>query len=526
MSSSRSLTRISCLLLCSLLACVAEPEAGVPGSTGSTGTSMGVTSTGTEEAAASEPVEPSEAESPMASAPLEAEAVVADAADVVDAAEAEPPLAHWVAKRTTAVLAEPRWGAEIRGRIDMGAPFAIYEQAPGKGCSGAGWARVGALGFACLRDAEPSRRQPRAQPPVAAERVVPFIYAKAKANAAGELLAPVPRYRSAASLAAGEAPVDWLQPHHQYAFIESRRVAGVGLILLDRNRRAVRADAMELERPSQFAGRDLEARPVPGGVVAAWSAEAPTPVRAAPGLTAELSGQISYHREIHVDPTPVVADGIDWYALRGEGLPVGFVSEEDIRRWIPAEPLADVRADETWIDVELSQQTLTLWQGAEPVFVTLISSGAGDNPTPRGIFRIWHKQALGDMRSLPGAVDSYTVEDVPWVQYFHRRFALHTAFWHNKFGRKRSHGCINLSPRDAARVFAATTPTMPPGWTFVYEHEEEAGTVVRIRKGTAPVMDRRRAIGDEPAAGEETAVDDEPSREVAAGPAGDDMAAP
>ncbi|HEY0133611.1 MAG TPA: L,D-transpeptidase, partial [Nannocystis sp.] len=433
--------------------------------------------------------------------------------------EAEPAVAHWVARRTTAVLAEPRWGAEIRGRIDMGAPFAIYEMVEGKGCSGAGWARVGALGFACLRDAEVTKRQPKAQPPVPADRVVPFTYAKPRADAAGELLAPVPRYRNVAALAAGDAPVDWLQAHHQYAFIESRRVPGVGLVLLDRNRRAVRADAMELERPSHFAGRELDARPVPDGVVAAWSAEAPTPVRKAPGLEAAVVGQIPYHREIQVDPAPVEVDGLDWYALRGE--PAGFVSEEDIRRWIPGAPLPGMRADETWIDVELSQQTLTLMRGQEPVFVTLISSGAGDNPTPRGIYRIWHKQALGDMRSLPGAVDSYTVEDVPWVQYFHRRFALHTAFWHNKFGRKRSHGCINLAPRDAARVFAATTPTMPPGWTFVYEHEEEAGTVVRIRKGTAPVPDRRRAIGDAPAAGEETA-DDEPARESA----DDDMAAP
>ena len=74
-------------------------------------------------------------------------------------------------------------------------------------------------------------------------------------------------------------------------------------------------------------------------------------------------------------------------------------------------------------------------------------------------------------------------------------FALHAAFWHNKFGRRRSHGCVNLAPLDAARVFAATSPAMPPGWTFVYEHEDEPGTTVRIRKGTAPVVDRRQAIG-------------------------------
>lgn len=511
--SSFRRSRISSLLLCSLsLACVAEPEAG------SAGTSTGGVTSGFEEVVPSEPV-------PATPAAEVHEEVVAVADAVAEAVEAEPAIAHWVARRTTAVLAEPRWGAEIRGRIDMGAPFAIYEQVEGKGCSGAGWARVGALGFACLRDAEVTKRQPKVQPPVPADRVVPFTHAKPRANPAGELLAPVPRYRNVAALQAGEEPVDWLQAHHQYAFIESRRVAGVGLVLLDRNRRAVRADAMELERPSRFAGRELEARPVPDGVVAAWSAEAPTPVREAPGLEAELVGPIPYHREIHVDSTPVARDGLDWYALRGEGLPVGFVSGEDIRRWIPGEPLPGIGADETWIDVELSQQTLTLMRGQEPVFVTLISSGAGDNPTPRGIFRIWHKQALGDMRSLPGDVDSYTVEDVPWVQYFHRRFALHTAFWHNKFGRKRSHGCINLSPRDASRVFAATTPTMPSGWTFVYEHEDEAGTTVRIRKGTAPVPDRRRAIGDAPAAGEE-AADDEPTREAVREPADDDMAAP
>jgi len=476
----------------------------------------GVTSTGVEENAQSEPEAPSLEFTEV----VQAAAEVAEVPGVAEVAEVEPPIGHWVAKKTTLVFAEPRWGAENRGRIDMGASFAIFEKVEGKGCSGAGWARVDAMGFACLRDAEVSRRSPRALPVVAGDRVVPYTYAKAKADAAGNLLAPVPRYASAAALAAGEEPVGWLQPHHQYAFVESRRVPGVGLILLDRNRRAVRADAMEIERPSHFAGRELDARPIPEGVVAAWSAEAPTPVRQAPGLEAELAGQIPYHREIHVVPTPVRFEGIDWYELRGDNVPAGFVSEVDIRRWIPGEPLPGIGADDPWIDVELSQQTLTLWRGDRPEFVTLISSGAGDNPTPRGIFRIWHKQALGDMRSLPGAVDSYTVEDVPWVQYFHRRFALHTAFWHNKFGRKRSHGCVNLSPRDAARVFAASTPTMPRGWTFVYEHEEEAGTVVRIRKGTAPVPDRRRAIGDAPAAVEDAG--DEAVRE----PPDGDMAAP
>ena len=128
----------------------------------------------------------------------------------------------------------------------------------------------------CLRDAEPSRRPGKALPLVAADRVVPFIYAKPRADRSGALLQPVSRHRSAAGLARGEAPLDWLQPNHQYAFVESRRLPEVGVVLLDRSRRAVRADALELERPSNFAGRELGERPVPARVSATSIDRAPS----------------------------------------------------------------------------------------------------------------------------------------------------------------------------------------------------------------------------------------------------------
>ena len=478
MSRSR-FTVVSSLVL--LVAC--DPEVGAPA--GSSGSSSGSATTESEVVGVSEAVEAVEVSEVS-------EAI--EVSESIEVVEAEPALGHRIGRKGMVVLAEPRWGAAMRGRIDMGQAFAIYEFVAGKGCTGEGWARVDQLGYVCLRDAAPSRRAGKPLPLLGPDRVVPFIYAKPRADRSGALLQPVARHRSAAALARGDAAQDWLQPNHQYAFVESRRVAEVGVVLLDRSRRAVPAEAMELERPSNFAGRELAERPVAEGVVAAWSAEAPTLVRREPGLVGEVVGRAEYHREISVAPVPVRRDGIDWYALQGET--AGYVSDEDIRRWIPGEPLVGVRSDEVWLDVELGEQTLTVLRGATPLFVTLISSGAGDNPTPRGLYRIWHKQALGDMRSLPGDPDSYTVEEVPWVQYFHRRFAFHAAFWHNKFGRKRSHGCINLSPRDAARVFGQTAPAMPGGWTFVYEHEDEPGTTVRIRRGTEAVPDRRRPIGE------------------------------
>ncbi len=60
--------------------------------------------------------------------------------------------------------------------------------------------------------------------------------------------------------------------------------------------------------------------------------------------------------------------------------------------------------------------------------------------------------------------DTYRIQDVPWTQYFEGGFALHTAFWHNRFGLRRSHGCVNLAPADAHRIFQETWPRIPEGW--------------------------------------------------------------
>ena len=43
----------------------------------------------------------------------------------------------------------------------------------------------------------------------------------------------------------------------------------------------------------------------------------------------------------------------------------------------------------------------------------------------------------------------YSIEDVPWTMYFLGGYALHAAFWHDKFGTRRSHGCA--APEGCAR---------------------------------------------------------------------------
>jgi hypothetical protein len=125
-----------------------------------------------------------------------------------------------------------------------------------------------------------------------------------------------------------------------------------------------------------------------------------------------------------------------------------------------------VRADEPWVHVNIEQQTLVLYRGDEPVYATLVSSGLEGHDTPIGLFSIRAKYIADTMSDIgPEAGDDrYSIEDVPWTQYFAGSIALHGAFWHERFGLRRSHGCINLSPYDAHRVFNHTWPELTDGW--------------------------------------------------------------
>jgi lipoprotein-anchoring transpeptidase ErfK/SrfK len=103
---------------------------------------------------------------------------------------------------------------------------------------------------------------------------------------------------------------------------------------------------------------------------------------------------------------------------------------------------------ERWIDVNLSAQTLTAYEGNRPVHRAVVSTGLPNTPTPVGQFRVWIKLRYDDMAG-PG----YYLRDVPYVMYFHRDYGLHGTYWHNNFGRPMSHGCVNLSNADAGWLF-------------------------------------------------------------------------
>lgn len=160
-------------------------------------------------------------------------------------------------------------------------------------------------------------------------------------------------------------------------------------------------------------------------------------------------------------------------ALTGDGgvhVDGGVLAASLVRiAWPQAIP-AGVPDGGAWVHVNLSEQTLTAWEGATPVFATLISAGSNqdDRRTRTGLHRVYVKARHDRMRG-----DEYFIEEVPFIQYFQRGQGLHAAAWHDRFGQAVTHGCVNLSTADAEWLFDWSPPRLPTGWHTLWP--ERAG---------------------------------------------------
>ena len=147
------------------------------------------------------------------------------------------------------------------------------------------------------------------------------------------------------------------------------------------------------------------------------------------------------------------------------------------------------RKGEKWIDIGIVSQTMVLWEGDQPVYATLVSTGRdgyGDPSktlsTPRGTFRVYQRHVTTTMDSNV-ADNEFELRDVPWVMYFKGGYAIHGAYWHDDFGRTRSHGCVNVSPIDARYTFMWAAPHLPEHWHAAYTGDTLGeGTIIHIHK--------------------------------------------
>ncbi len=119
------------------------------------------------------------------------------------------------------------------------------------------------------------------------------------------------------------------------------------------------------------------------------------------------------------------------------------------------------------IIVDRSDQKLYAYDNGELFMETDISTGLELSPTPRGTFTVFKKTPSRYMQGpIPGIVgsDYYDLPGVPWNLYFTEGGAvIHGAYWHDSFGSRYSHGCVNLPPEEAKKLYEWT----PLGTTVI-----------------------------------------------------------
>jgi lipoprotein-anchoring transpeptidase ErfK/SrfK len=141
-----------------------------------------------------------------------------------------------------------------------------------------------------------------------------------------------------------------------------------------------------------------------------------------------------------------------------------------------------------WIEVDLSDQKLYAWDSGNKYLETSISSGLPWTPTPPGEYRIWIKLRSAKMEGGEGKY-YYYLPNVPYVMYLEsdtvpawKGYGLHGAYWHNDFGTRRSHGCVNLPIPIAKQLYEWTDPVLPAGKSVVKATDDNPGTRVVIHE--------------------------------------------
>jgi hypothetical protein len=232
--------------------------------------------------------------------------------------------------------------------------------------------------------------------------------------------------------------------------------------------------------PSKFRGVAL----APGDAMPAWvrgrsEPKEPVELRAEPRARARVTGALAPRTVVAILETS--AD--DRYVRVGDA---AWIARADLRIATLAAPPDGTGVDEKWFDIDLDHQVLVAYQGAQPVYATMVSTGKREHRTPTLITRIASKLERATMNSDADSDDVYSVADVPWTMYYDKSYALHTSYWHDGFGGPRSHGCINLSPHDARMLYHWSSPDVPPGWTAVYGDATTPGSLVRVRSSRDP----------------------------------------
>jgi lipoprotein-anchoring transpeptidase ErfK/SrfK len=162
-----------------------------------------------------------------------------------------------------------------------------------------------------------------------------------------------------------------------------------------------------------------------------------------------------------------------------------YVASHDMRL-VPNDELTtlspEVPDQDKHIVVDLSTQLVTAFEGEKLVFSQRCASGVRGTDTPKGEFTTYHKGPSVHMTNEGDAIEEetvYSLPGVPWCSFFTGAGnAFHGTWWHNDYGRPRSHGCVNLPSEAAKFIYRWTKPNVPPDSDYI--HLPGEGTRVQV----------------------------------------------
>ncbi|MGD8608655.1 MAG: L,D-transpeptidase [Myxococcales bacterium] len=362
------------------------------------------------------------------------------------------------------VMMAPDASSQRRGTVGAGTRLGFSRRVFGPGCANGVWYETSDQLYICEAHVRPSAEAPG---PKIDEWTrdggrLPQRYAFIRYGGTRAYLHPSDYFRNDYEEALGKGfgiVVTGETVYEGVAFVRTRKYLWV------------EEGSVRFVKGSSFAGEKI----APGEKLdIAWAALRPAKVYDRP--RGRAIRRIDRHGPVHVQAT----EGA-WAEIEGGG----WMRLSDLARAERTEPPEGVGPHDRWVDVDVEQQVLVAYEGETPMFATLVSTGRDtkQSKTPMGTFPIWVKLDYTDMDDLERTdVDkNYSIQDVPWVQFFKGSYGFHAAFWHDDFGRRRSHGCINLSPADARYLFQFTQPALPPGWNAILPIPQDHPTVVRVR---------------------------------------------
>lgn len=202
-----------------------------------------------------------------------------------------------------------------------------------------------------------------------------------------------------------------------------------------------------------FQGVTLSQTPeIPFGWILGYLNSGPVETKRTPGYqTEDYTGHILNNHEIVQIYAEQLVGEDEWYMVG----PDEWVHQKVVARVIPNTKPPEGVTGGRWIEINLYEQTVSVYDNYELVFATLIASGLEPLWTRPGLFQIYEKYdktAMSGDFSSDGS-DAYYLEDVPWTMYFDEARALHGAYWRANLGFAQSHGCVNMTIGDSRWLF-------------------------------------------------------------------------